>query len=124
MKITFSTPLRLVPFLLLLMLLHTEWNSTNYFKFDFFSMPIERVGYFISWGLLLIACSCLLHKRTIWIGSMIAMSIMLACFWIYQLKSGIDVIETKTFNQFLNVSIWTLSLLILWNERKNIPFIN
>lgn len=124
MKQTNTFHLRLLLFVLLLLLLHFIWMEISLQLNDTQNLPLALHVRCIAMGLLILASSCLLFKSTTWIGTMITANLVFLRFWFYLFHDTFTSLDTKNINQFLNAVIWCLSLFILWNERKNIPFIN
>ena len=72
----------------------------------------------------LIASILILLKRFSWAGALLAVGLMAGAIFSHLTQLGIEVKNDGGTLFFMAVGTWVLSLIILWSERKKIPFIN
>ena len=82
--------------------------------------PYGRIGIGV---MELIASVLLFPKRTIWLGALLSVGLMAGALFSHLTQLGIEVKnDGGTF--LYGFGIMDLGLVVLWDERKNIPFIN
>lgn len=82
--------------------------------------PFGRIGIGV---LELIAAILILVPRTIWVGSLLSIGIISGALFLHVSQLGIEINKDGGTLFYMAVSIFTLSCLVLWNERKKIPLI-
>ena len=83
--------------------------------------PFGRIGIGI---LELIAAILILIPRTSWFGAVISIGVISGAILMHLSIIGIEVNNDNGLLFYLAVTVFILSLFILWNERKNIPSVN
>ena len=83
--------------------------------------PYGRIGIGI---VELIASILLFPKRTTWLGALLSVGLMAGALFSHLTQLGIEVKNDGGTLFYMALLTWILSLTVLWEERKNIPFIN
>ena len=83
--------------------------------------PYGRIGIGV---MELIASVLLFPKRTVWLGALLSVGLMAGALFSHLTQLGIEVKSDGGTLFFMALVTWILGLIVLWNERKNIPFIN
>lgn len=82
--------------------------------------PYGRIGIGIAE---LIAGILILIPRTAWIGAGLSAGVISGAIFFHLTKLGIEVLGDKGALFYTAVLVFILSLVVLWLERKKIPFI-
>lgn len=82
--------------------------------------PYGRIGIGV---LELLTAVLLVLPRTAWLGALSSIGLMLGALFFHLTILGIEVRGDGGTLFFMAVLTWVLSLWILWNEQKNIPFL-
>ncbi len=72
----------------------------------------------------LIASILLLLPKTIWQGALLTTLLMFGALFFHFTSLGVEVHDDGGKLFYMALITWVLSLVILWQERKNIPYIN
>ena len=83
--------------------------------------PYGRIGIGI---VELIASILLFPKKTTWLGALLSVGLMAGALFSHLTLLGIEVKNDGGTLFYMALLTWILSLTVLWEERKNIPFIN
>ena len=83
--------------------------------------PYGRIGIGI---VELIASILLFPKKTTWLGALLSVGLMAGALFSHLTQLGIEVKNDGGTLFYMALLTWILSLTVLWDERKNIPFIN
>ena len=83
--------------------------------------PYGRIGIGV---MELIASILLFPKRTTWLGALLSVGLMAGALFSHLTQLGIEVKNDGGTLFYMALLTWILSLTVLWDERKNIPFIN
>lgn len=83
--------------------------------------PYGRIGIGI---VELIASILLFPKKTTWLGALLSVGLMAGALFSHLTQLGIEVKNDGGTLFYMALLTWILSLTVLWEERKNIPFIN
>lgn len=83
--------------------------------------PYGRIGIGV---IELIASVLLFPKRTVWLGALLSVGLMAGALFSHLTQLGIEVNNDGGTLFFMALVTWILGLIVLWDERKNIPFIN
>ena len=83
--------------------------------------PYGRIGIGV---MELIASVLLCPKRTVWLGALLSVGLMAGALFSHLTQLGIEVKNDGGTLFFMALVTWILGLIVLWDERKNIPFIN
>ena len=82
--------------------------------------PYGRIGIGV---LELIAAILILIPKTIWAGSLLTIGLLSGAILMHLTKLGIEINNDGGALFYMAIITFILSLLILWTQRKNIPFI-
>ena len=82
--------------------------------------PYGRIGIGI---LELISAILILIPSTIWAGALVALGIISGAILMHLTILGIEINNDGGTLFFMAIGVFISSLIILWNQRKNIPFI-
>lgn len=82
--------------------------------------PIGRIGIGI---LELIAAILLLIPRTVWLGAGLSAGVLFGAIFLHLTKIGIEVNGDNGTLFYMALGTFLISLVILWIERKKIPFL-
>ena len=83
--------------------------------------PYGRIGIGI---VELIASILLFPKKTTWLGALLSVGLMAGALFSHLTLLGIEVKNDGGTLFYMALLTWILSLTVLWEERKIIPFIN
>lgn len=83
--------------------------------------PYGRIGIGI---VELIASILLFPKKTTWLGALLSVGLMAGALFSHLTLLGIEVKNDGGALFYMALLTWILSLTVLWEERKIIPFIN
>ncbi|MEL0275727.1 MAG: DoxX family protein, partial [Flavobacteriaceae bacterium] len=83
--------------------------------------PYGRIGIGV---MELIASILILLKRTSWAGALLTVGLMAGAIFSHITQLGIEVKGDGGQLFYMAVGTWVFSLIVLWSERKQIPFIN
>lgn len=83
--------------------------------------PYGRIGIGV---LELIASLLLVFNRRVWLGALLTTGLMAGAIFSHLTQLGIEVKGDGGTLFYMAVGTWILSLIVLWNKRKDIPFIN
>lgn len=83
--------------------------------------PYGRIGIGV---MELIASVFLFPKHTVWLGALLSVGLMAGALFSHLTQLGIEVKNDGGTLFFMALVTWILGLIVLWDERKNIPFIN
>ena len=90
----------------------------------FSTIGMEPYGRYGIGFLELIASGLLFFKRSTWMGALMTTGLMAGAIFFHLSQLGIEVKNDGGTLFYMAVGTWAISLIILWSERKNIPFIN
>lgn len=124
MKAVLAISLRYLLMVALLIQLYALYTGRYPFLLEHHYFPFAPDRSVIAFGLLTLSSCCLLHKNTTWLGAMIATHVIAINYVLFHIYNTNELKEVNSSNQYFSGLIWCLSLFVLWNERKNIPFIN
>jgi len=72
----------------------------------------------------LIVSILILIKKTSWAGALLTVGLMAGAIFSHLTQLGIEVKGDGGQLFYMAIGTWVLSLIVLWSERKQIPFIN
>ena len=116
--------LRIVIAIILLQTLRYKFLAHPDSVYIFSTLGLEPYGR-IGIGIMeLIASVLLFPKRTIWLGALLSVGLMAGALFSHLTQLGIEVKNDGGTLFYMALVTWNLGLVVLWDERKNIPFIN
>jgi len=116
--------LRLLIAIILLQTLRYKFLAHPDSVYIFSTLGLEPYGRIAIGVMELIASILILLKRFSWAGALLAVGLMAGAIFSHLTQLGIEVKNDGGTLFFMAVGTWVLSLIILWSERKKIPFIN
>lgn len=116
--------LRLIVAVVLLQTLYYKFGGHEDSIYIFTTLGLEPYGRIGIGVMELIASILILLKRTSWAGALLTVGLMAGAIFSHLTQLGIEVKGNGGQLFYMAVVTWVLSLVILWSERKQIPFIN
>ena len=116
--------LRLILAVILLQTLYYKFGGHEVSIYIFTTLGLEPYGRIGIGVMELIASILILLKRTSWAGALLTVGLMAGAIFSHLTQLGIEVKGDGGQLFYMAVGTWVLSLVILWSERKQIPFIN
>ena len=116
--------LRLIVAVVLLQTLYYKFGGHEESIYIFTTLGLEPYGRIGIGVMELIASILILLKRTSWAGALLTVGLMAGAIFSNLTQLGIEVKGDGGQLFYMAVGTWVLSLVILWSERKQIPFIN
>ena len=124
MNKTLLLVLRIVIAVILLQTLRYKFLAHPDSVYIFSTLGLEPYGSIGIGVMELIASVLLFPKRTIWLGALLSVGLMAGALFSHLTQLGIEVKNDGGTLFYMALVTWILSLVVLWDERKNIPFIN
>ena len=116
--------LRIVIAVILLQTLRYKFLAHPDSVYIFSTLGLEPYGRIGIGVMELIASALLFPKRTIWLGALLSVGLMAGALFSHLTQLGIEVKNDGGTLFYMALVTWILGLVVLWDERKNIPFIN
>ena len=116
--------LRLIVAVILLQTLYYKFGAHEDSVYIFTTLglgPYGRIGIGV---MELIASILILIKKTSWAGALLTVGLMAGAIFSHLTQLGIEVKGEGGQLFYMAIGTWVLSLIVLWSERKQIPFIN
>ena len=124
MNKTLLLVLRIVIAVILLQTLRYKFLAHPDSVYIFSTLGLEPYGRIGIGVMELIASILLFPKRTIWLGALLSVGLMAGALFSHLTQLGIEVKNDGGTLFYMALVTWILGLVVLWDERKNIPFIN
>ena len=115
--------MRLIVAVVLLQTLYYKFGVHEDSIYIFTTLGLEPYGRIGIGVMELIASILILLKRTSWAGALLTVGLMAGAIFSHLTQLGIEVKGDGGQLFYMAVGTWVLSLVILWSERKQIPFI-
>ena len=123
MKKNIHLGLRIVVAVILVQTLRYKFTAHPDSVYIFTKVGLEPYGR-IGIGILeLIAAILILIPKTVWLGSLLSLGIILGAILIHLTGLGIEINGDGGFLFYLGILVFVLSFILLWMNRKSIPFI-
>ena len=116
--------LRLIVAVILLQTLYYKFGGHEDSIYIFTTLGLEPYGRIGIGVMELIASILILLIRTSWAGALLTFGLMAGAIFSHLTQLGIEVKGDGGQLFYMAVGTWVLSLVVLWSERKQIPFIN
>ena len=116
--------LRLIVAVILLQTLYYKFGAHEDSVYIFTTLGLEPHGRIGIGVMELISSILILWKRTVWAGALLTVGLMAGAIFSHLTQLGIEVKGDGGQLFYMAVGTWVLSLVVLWSERKQIPFIN
>ena len=124
MNKNFLFALRIIVAVILLQTLYYKFGAHEDSVYIFTTLGLEPYGRIGIGVMELIASILILLKKTSWAGALLTVGLMAGAIFSHLTQLGIEVKGNGGQLFYMAVVTWVLSLVILWSERKQIPFIN
>ena len=121
--LTFTFFLKVIVAAILLQTLYFKFTGSPESVYIFETVGMEPWGRYGSGVVELLAAILLLIPRTAWLGAVMALGVICGAIFFHLTILGIEVMGDGGFLFILACIVFVFSLIILWKERKNIPFI-
>ena len=115
--------IRVVIAIILLQTLRYKFTGHPDSIYIFTKIGLEPFGRFAIGVLELFAAILILVPRTIWIGGLLSIGIISGAIFLHLTQLGIEINNDGGGLFYMAISIFILSFLVFWNERKKIPII-
>lgn len=116
--------LRLIVAVILLQTLYYKFGGHEDSIYIFTTLGLEPYGRIGIGVMELIASILILLIRTSWAGALLTVGLMAGAIFSHLTQLGIEVKGDGGQLFYMAVGTWVISLVVLWSERKKIPFIN
>ena len=115
--------LRLLPAIILLQTLYFKFTASPESVYIFETVGMEPAGRIGSGIAELIAAILLLIPRYSWAGAGLGLGVISGAIFFHLTKLGIEVQGDGGTLFYLALIVFVCCLIVLWQERKNIPFL-
>ncbi len=116
--------LRLIVAVILLQTLYYKFGAHEDSVYIFTTLGFEPYGRIGIGVMELIVSILILIKKTSWAGALLTVGLMAGAIFSHLTQLGIEVKGDGGQLFYMAIGTWVLSLIVLWSERKQIPFIN
>ena len=116
--------LKLVVAVILIQTLYFKFTGAPESKYIFETVGMEPWGRIGTGIVELLAAVLILIPATSWLGALFALGVVTGAIFFHLTKLGIEVRDDGGLLFGLACTIFLFSLIILWQERRNIPFLN
>lgn len=123
MKKAIHLLLRLVIAIILLQTLRYKFTAHPDSVYIFTKIGLEPYGRIAIGIFELIAAILILLPKTIWMGAILTLGIISGAIFMHLTKLGIEINNDGGTVFYLAILVFVLSLIVLWINRKSIPFI-
>ena len=123
MKKTIDLGLRIIIAVILLQTLRSKFTAHPDSVYIFTQVGLEPYGRIAIGILELISAILILIPRTIWLGAGLTLGIISGAIIMHITKLGIEVNNDGGTLFYMALLIFSLALIVLWKNRKNIPII-
>ena len=123
MKKPLFLAIRIIIAIILLQTLRYKFAGHPDSIYIFSKIGLEPVGRIGIGTLELIAALLILIPRTVWMGSLLSIGIISGAILLHLSQLGVEINNDGGRLFYLAISIFILSGLVLWNQRKKIPVI-
>lgn len=115
--------LRIVVAIILLQTLRFKFTAHPDSVYIFSQVGLEPYGRIIIGILELIAALLIVIPKTVWLGSLLSLGIIVGAIMLHLTKLGIEINGDGGTLFYMAILIFILSFILLWINRKSIPFI-
>jgi uncharacterized membrane protein YphA (DoxX/SURF4 family) len=115
--------IRIIIAIVLLQTLRYKFTGHPDSIYIFSKIGLEPVGRIGIGTLELIAALLILIPRTVWMGSLLSIGIISGAIFLHLSQLGVEINNDGGRLFYMAISIFILSGLVLWNQRKKIPVI-
>ena len=123
MKKNIHLGLRIVVAIILVQTLRYKFTAHPDSVYIFTSVGLEPYGRIGIGVLELIAAILILIPKTVWLGSLLSLGIISGAILIHLTSLGIEINGDGGILFYMAIVVFVLSFILLWINRKSIPFI-
>ena len=123
MKKNIHLGLRIVVAIILVQTLRYKFTAHPDSVYIFTSVGLEPYGRIGVGVLELISAILILIPKTVWLGSLISLGIISGAILIHLTGLGIEINGDGGILFYMGIIVFVLSFILLWVNRKSIPFI-
>ena len=123
MKKNIHLGLRIVVAIILVQTLRYKFTSHPDSVFIFTSVGLEPYGRIGIGVLELISAILILIPKTVWLGSLLSLGIISGAILMHLTGLGIEINGDGGILFYMAIVVFVLSFILLWVNRKSIPFI-
>ena len=123
MKKNIHLGLRIVVAIILVQTLRYKFTAHPDSVYIFTSVGLEPYGRIGIGVLELIAAILILIPKTVWLGSLLSLGIISGAILIHLTSLGIEINGDGGILFYMAIVVFVLSFILLWMNRKSIPFI-
>lgn len=121
---TLNFILKLVVAVILIQTLYFKFTGAQESRYIFETVGMEPWGRIGTGIVELLAAVLILIPATSWLGALFALGVVSGAIFFHLTKLGIEVMNDSGLLFGLACIIFLFSLVILWQERHKIPFVN
>ena len=115
--------LRIVVAIILIQTLRYKFFAHPDSVFIFSQAGLEPTGRIVIAFLELISAFLIIFPRTVWLGAGLSLGIISGAIFLHLTKIGIEVQGDGGALFYTAILIFIFSAIILWHERKKVPFV-
>lgn len=115
--------LRIIVAVILIQTLRFKFTGHPDSIYIFTQIGMEPWGRILIGVLELVAAILILIPKTAWVGAGLTASVLSGAIFFHLTKIGVEVQGDSGTLFYMAIGTFLLSLIILWHERKQIPFI-
>ena len=123
MKKNIHLGLRIVVAIILVQTLRYKFTAHPDSVYLFTSVGLEPYGRIGIGVLELISAILILIPKTVWLGSLISLGVISGAILIHLTSLGIEINGDGGILFYMAILVFVLSFILLWVNRKSIPFI-
>jgi putative oxidoreductase len=123
MKKNIHLGLRIVVAIILVQTLRFKFTAHPDSVYIFTSVGLEPYGRIGIGVLELISAILILISKTVWLGSLISLGVISGAILIHLTSLGIEINGDGGILFYMAILVFVLSFILLWVNRKSIPFI-
>jgi len=123
MKKNIELALRIVVAIILIQTLRFNFTAHPDSVYIFTSLGLEPYGRIAIGVLELISAILILIRKTVWLGSLLALGTIFGAILIHLTLLGIEINRDGGSLYYLGLVVFIISFILLWMNRKSIPFI-
>ena len=123
MKKNIRLGLRIVVAIILVQTLRFKFTAHPDSVYIFTSVGLEPYGRIGIGVLELISAILILIPKTVWLGSLISLGVISGAILIHLTSLGIEINGDGGILFYMAILVFVLSFILLWVNRKSIPFI-
>jgi len=124
MQKTISLILQIIIAAILIQTLRYKFTAHPDSVYIFTKVGLEPYGRIAIGVFELIAAILILIPKTIWVGSLLTLGIISGAILMHLTNLGIEINGDGGMVFYMAIAVFILSLVILWMNRKSLPFIS